>query len=207
MSLEWLVIKKVKTTSGKTMEADYVIVSVGSNPNSEIVAKADLTAVREGLVVVDEFSGIIANVKGQATKKYVRPVPHGMMIPLGTKDARGHVTLPLVGTWMVPRGMVKAIKGTKLFVEDVWLPRFKDVRFKGSLCRVLLNNMVLALPASIDLYLTALTSNGIKSPKSCSLGSWTATVLFFAKLRWIEGWRDGKKDCMSSSTLGSLLTM
>lgn len=63
------------------------------------------------------------------------------MIPLGTKDARGHVTLPLVGTWMVPRGMVKAIKGTKLFVEDVWLPRFKDVRFKGSLCRVLLKNV------------------------------------------------------------------
>ncbi|RSH85348.1 hypothetical protein EHS25_004744 [Saitozyma podzolica] len=161
MSLEWLVIKKVKTTSGKTVEADYVFVSVGNNPNSEIVAKADLTAVREGLVVVDEFlrvrsdklkkyyaigdvsniPGIIADVKGQATKKYVRPVPHGTMIPLGTKDARGHLTLPLVGTWMVPRGMVKAIKGTKLFVEDVWLPRFKDVRFKGSLCRVLLNNV------------------------------------------------------------------
>jgi hypothetical protein len=42
MSLEWLVIKNV-------------FVSVGNNPNSEIVAKADLTAVREGLVVVDEF--------------------------------------------------------------------------------------------------------------------------------------------------------
>jgi hypothetical protein len=63
------------------------------------------------------------------------------MIPVGTKDARGHLTLPLVGTWMVPRGMVKAIKGTKLFLEDLWLPRFKNVRFKGSLCRVLLNNV------------------------------------------------------------------
>ncbi|RSH92620.1 hypothetical protein EHS25_008065 [Saitozyma podzolica] len=68
---------------------------------------------------------IVADVKGQSGKKYVRPTAHGMIIPLGPKEVRGHLTLPVVGTWMLPNAMGKAVKGTKLFVEDSWLPRFK----------------------------------------------------------------------------------
>jgi NADPH-dependent 2,4-dienoyl-CoA reductase/sulfur reductase-like enzyme len=48
-------IKRVKTVGGKTVEADYVFVSIGNKPNSAIVQKADPAAVKRGLVVVDEF--------------------------------------------------------------------------------------------------------------------------------------------------------
>ncbi|RSH92622.1 hypothetical protein EHS25_008067 [Saitozyma podzolica] len=48
-------IKKVRTTSGKTIEADFVFVSIGNKPNSGLVKDVDTGAVKGGMIWVDEY--------------------------------------------------------------------------------------------------------------------------------------------------------
>ncbi|WWC66586.1 uncharacterized protein I206_100489 [Kwoniella pini CBS 10737] len=160
-------LKTVKLQSGKTLEADYVFVSIGNKPNVSLVEKADKGAVISGLVDVDDYLRVISDTpnsplsknyyaigdcsstpgwktcmgadydakgcainianeaKGKAPKKYVRPTLAAMMIPLGPEKGAGTLTFPVVGTWQVPGAMVKAAKGGKLLVEDLFYGRFK----------------------------------------------------------------------------------
>lgn len=48
-------MKRVKLQSGKTLEADYVFVSVGNRPGSGLVKETDEGAVVDGMVWVDEY--------------------------------------------------------------------------------------------------------------------------------------------------------
>lgn len=48
-------IKSVRTTSGKTIEADFVFVSIGNKPNSGLVKDVDAGAVKGGMIWVDEY--------------------------------------------------------------------------------------------------------------------------------------------------------
>ncbi|WVR05724.1 hypothetical protein IAU60_002748 [Kwoniella sp. DSM 27419] len=160
-------IKKVKLDSGKTLEADYVFVSVGNKPNASLVETVDKGAVASGMIAVDEYLrvastnadspltknyyaigdccstpgvksflgaeydakacavNIVNEVKNRSLKKYVRGTMNALFIPLGPERGAGSLTLPLVGTWQVPQGMVKGAKGGKLFVEDTFYGRYK----------------------------------------------------------------------------------
>ena len=46
-------------------------------------------------------------------------------IPLGTTGGAGTLEVPLFGVISAPQFMVKAAKGKKLFVEDMFYGRFK----------------------------------------------------------------------------------
>lgn len=46
-------------------------------------------------------------------------------IPLGTTSGSGTLDFPFIGTIQVPTFGVKAGKGKKLLVEDLFIPRFK----------------------------------------------------------------------------------
>ncbi|WRT63953.1 uncharacterized protein IL334_000880 [Kwoniella shivajii] len=48
-------VKEIKLESGKSLEADYVFVSVGNKPNVSLVEKVDQGAVVSGLVNVDDY--------------------------------------------------------------------------------------------------------------------------------------------------------
>ncbi|KAK8865761.1 hypothetical protein IAR55_000908 [Kwoniella newhampshirensis] len=64
-------IKKVKTTSGKTLEADYVFISIGNRPNVQLVKEVDEGALVSGLVGVDEYLKIIStNSASPLVKNY-----------------------------------------------------------------------------------------------------------------------------------------
>ncbi|WWC58396.1 uncharacterized protein I303_100936 [Kwoniella dejecticola CBS 10117] len=54
-------VKTVKLQSGKTLEADYVFVSIGNKPNVSLVESADKGAVISGLVGVDEYLRVISD--------------------------------------------------------------------------------------------------------------------------------------------------
>jgi NADPH-dependent 2,4-dienoyl-CoA reductase/sulfur reductase-like enzyme len=41
--------------SGKTLEADFVFVSVGNKPNVELVERVDSGAITSGLIAVDNY--------------------------------------------------------------------------------------------------------------------------------------------------------
>jgi hypothetical protein len=53
-------IKRVRTTSGKIVEADFVFVSIGNRPNSGLVKDADAGAVKGGMIWVDEYLRVSA---------------------------------------------------------------------------------------------------------------------------------------------------
>ena len=57
-------LQKIKLSSGKTLEADYVFFGVGNEPNVSLVEKADPGALVAGLVGVDEYLkvGVILRV-------------------------------------------------------------------------------------------------------------------------------------------------
>ncbi|KAK4687483.1 apoptosis-inducing factor 2, partial [Tremellales sp. Uapishka_1] len=64
-------IKTVKLESGKTLEADYVFMSVGNKPNTGLVAKADSAALDNDLVTVDEYLRVKStNPASILTKNY-----------------------------------------------------------------------------------------------------------------------------------------
>ena len=48
-------VKKVSLASGKKLVADFVFISVGNQPNINIVEKADKGAIISGLIAVDEY--------------------------------------------------------------------------------------------------------------------------------------------------------
>ena len=48
-------IKRVKLDSGKTLDADFVFVSVGNKPNVSLVKSKDAGAITQGLIAVDEY--------------------------------------------------------------------------------------------------------------------------------------------------------
>jgi thioredoxin reductase len=51
-------MKKIKLASGKTIEADWVFVSIGNTANSELVQEADQGALVDGMgkmIDVDDF--------------------------------------------------------------------------------------------------------------------------------------------------------
>ncbi|WVQ97105.1 hypothetical protein IAU59_004215 [Kwoniella sp. CBS 9459] len=64
-------IKKVKLTSGKVLEADYVFISVGNKPNVSLVEAADKGAIVSGLVGVDEYLRVVSqSTNSPLTKNY-----------------------------------------------------------------------------------------------------------------------------------------
>ena len=48
-------VKQVKLASGKSIEADYVFLSVGNKSNSTLIETADAGAIDHGMVKVDEY--------------------------------------------------------------------------------------------------------------------------------------------------------
>jgi pyruvate/2-oxoglutarate dehydrogenase complex dihydrolipoamide dehydrogenase (E3) component len=48
-------VKTVKTRGGKSLEADYVFISVGNKPEAGLVEKADKGAINAGMVGVDDY--------------------------------------------------------------------------------------------------------------------------------------------------------
>ncbi|WVW82068.1 hypothetical protein I302_104073 [Kwoniella bestiolae CBS 10118] len=64
-------VKKVKLQSGKTLEADYVFVSIGNKPNVGLVQQADKDALISGMVGVDEYLRVTSeNSQSPLTKNY-----------------------------------------------------------------------------------------------------------------------------------------
>jgi hypothetical protein len=61
-------IKKVRTTSGKTIEADFVFVSIGNKPNSGLVKDVDTGAVKGGMIWVDEYLRVSAVEQAHASR-------------------------------------------------------------------------------------------------------------------------------------------
>ncbi|WWD18058.1 hypothetical protein CI109_102505 [Kwoniella shandongensis] len=160
-------LKKVKLASGKTIEADYVFISIGNKPNVQLVKDVDVGALNSGLVSVDKYLKIISTntaspliknyyaigdcndhpgwktlmhaqydakgaavnvlkeIKGKPLVKYNRPVLSAMFIPLGPDRGAGSLTVPYTGTWQMPEIMVKTAKSKNLFVDDLFLSRFK----------------------------------------------------------------------------------
>ncbi|KAK8865762.1 hypothetical protein IAR55_000909 [Kwoniella newhampshirensis] len=59
-------IKNVHLQSGKSLSADYVIIGVGSKPNSQMVEKTDLGALdgKSKLVAVDEYLKVVSKSQG-----------------------------------------------------------------------------------------------------------------------------------------------
>ncbi|KAK8865785.1 hypothetical protein IAR55_000932 [Kwoniella newhampshirensis] len=64
-------VKKIKLASGKTLEGDYVFISVGNKPNVILVQKVDEKALDSGLISVDEYLRVrSANPASLLTKNY-----------------------------------------------------------------------------------------------------------------------------------------
>ncbi|WWC86048.1 uncharacterized protein L201_000919 [Kwoniella dendrophila CBS 6074] len=96
----------------------YAIGDCCSTPGWKTAMGADQDAKGCAINIANE-------AKGKAPKKYARPALAAMIIPMGAEKGAGTLTFPLVGTWQVPGAMVKAAKGSKLLVEDLFYGRFK----------------------------------------------------------------------------------
>jgi hypothetical protein len=50
---------------------------------------------------------------------------HALVVPLGASRGAGALTLPVVGTFMMPLFMIKSAKSADLFVKQLFVARFK----------------------------------------------------------------------------------
>lgn len=68
------------------------------------------------------LSSIKSNVPG---KRFQRATVHALVIPLGASRGAGQLTLPVIGTVLMPLFMIKAAKSGDLFVKGMFQARFK----------------------------------------------------------------------------------
>lgn len=68
---------------------------------------------------------VIADIKSTSPKSFSRSTMHALVIPLGATRGAGALTLPLVGTVLMPLFMIKSAKSADLFVKGLFQARFK----------------------------------------------------------------------------------
>ncbi|ODO07301.1 hypothetical protein L198_00880 [Cryptococcus wingfieldii CBS 7118] len=62
-------VKKLSLQSGEQVEADYVFVSVGNKPNTQLVESVDQDAITSGLVAVDDYLKVASTTDSSPLSK------------------------------------------------------------------------------------------------------------------------------------------